>query len=132
MSRTATHHLKRYLAGHPHYASVTVEAKPAAHDEVAVGDDVYGWRRDVYGPNAAIGGTDDDRMLAEAVEGVRYVLAQSVPRDRFLVTVTRVLETLADTNVGDVKLAAALACCEAIGITLADPPRLEPGGALFP
>lgn len=132
MTQTATHHLKRYLAGHPHYAAVTVEAKTAAHDEVAVGGDVYGWRRDVYGPDAAIGGADDERMLAEAVDGVRYVLAQPVPRDRFAVTVTRVLETLADTNIGDVKLAAALACCEALGITLADPPRLEPDGAFFP
>lgn len=132
MDSTATYRLKRYLAGRPHWAQVTVEAEASDHDRVSAGDDVFGWRRDTYGPDAAIGGVEDDRLVAEALDGVGYLLSRPVRRNRYAVTVTRIVDSLVDTMDGDVKLAAALACMEALGVTVDDPPRLEPAGAVFP
>lgn len=80
MDLPATYQLKRYLAGMPHWARVTVVAR----------------------------------------------------RERCAVTVTKVVNAPVDTVPGDVKLAAALACRDALGLELDDPPRLEPSGAVFP
>jgi hypothetical protein len=64
---------------------------------------------------------------------VRYVLARLPVRDGgYRVSVTRVWDTPADTSAGDIKLAAALALCVALGVHLDPPPRLESAAAVFP
>lgn len=132
MTRTATYQLKRYRAKLPHWARVTVAVEPSDHDGVESGDAVFAWLRDVYGPDAWTDGVEQRRFLAEAIEGVEYVLALPARPNRHAVTVVQVVTTPVDTMPGDVKLAAALACRDALGLELADPPRLEDAGAFFP
>lgn len=132
VTRTATYQLKRIVDRLGHWARVTVVAEPAEVDDASGAADAFDWRRAVYGPDAAVGGVEDDRMLAEAVAGVAYVLALPETRPRFRVVVTEVCDAPVDTGPGDVKLAAALACVEVLGLELADPPRLEPTGVVFP
>lgn len=123
--------LRKIVGGLPHVADVAVRVEPFAHDEVAVSDGVFAWRFEVYGPGAVSGGPSDQRMVAEAVEGVRYVLGRCDGRGR-LVTVTRIFEAPADTGVGDVKFAAVAATCQALGVELDRPPFIDPSGVVFP
>lgn len=132
MTRTATYQLRRYRVGQPHWARVTVAVEPSDHDGVGCGEDVFGWLRDAYGPDAWTDGVEQRRFLAEAVDGVRYLLSLPMRRKRCVVTVVRVVTSPVDTVVGDVKLAAALACRDALRLELDDPPRLADSGAFFP
>jgi hypothetical protein len=123
----------KVLGGRPHVAEVAVTVERAGRDEVTVSADAFGWRREVHGPGASVNGPADQLLAAEAVEGVRYVLARlSVPGAGYRVSVTRIWDTPVDTAVGDVKLAAALAVSAALGVELDPAPRLEATGAVFP
>jgi hypothetical protein len=61
-------------------------------------------------------------MVAEAVEGVWYVLVRSTGSVGRLVTVTRIWDAAADTGAGDVKFAAVAVTCQALGMELDQPP----------
>jgi len=130
----STYRLRKTVGGVPHVVDVAVRVESFSHDEVAVSDEVFGWRREVYGPDAASGGPGDQGMVAEAVEGVWYVLVRG--RGRGIggrrVTVTRICDAPADTGVGDVKFAAVAAMCEALGVELDRPPFIDASGVVFP
>lgn len=105
----------------------------AAGDEVTVSDEAFDWRRDHYGPHAVIHQPGDQLLVTEAVEGVRYVLRSLPARgDGYRVRVTKILDTPVDTWVGDVKVAAALAMCKALGVELEPAPRIGADGPVFP
>lgn len=123
--------LRRIVGGVPHFADVAVRVEPFAHDEVAVSDGVFAWRREVYGPDAVSGGPADQQMVVEAVEGVRYVLHRR-DGDGCLVTVTGIIDAPADTVVGDVKFAAVTATCQALAVELDCPPFIDASGVVFP
>lgn len=111
--------LARIVEGCPHWAEVVVDVRPAAQDAVLVGDDPYGWRRDVYGPDAWIGGPEDEGMVAEAVEGASHALVEN-PGAPHEVTVVAVRNSNVDTCPGDVRFAAVHATAEALGYAPAD------------
>ncbi|GLZ81069.1 hypothetical protein Afil01_58760 [Actinorhabdospora filicis] len=121
------HRLARIVDGLGHLAEVAVTAEPAAQNAVTPGPDPYGWRREVYGPSARVTGPDEDRMLAEALEGAALALAALSGGGRFHVTVVEVLDTPADTCPGDVRVAAAHATAEAVGGELGDVWFTRPG-----
>ncbi|MGC4747933.1 hypothetical protein ACLQ28_20090 [Micromonospora sp. DT201] len=123
--------LRRIVGGVPHVADVAVRVESFTHDAVAVSEGVFAWRRKVYGPGAVSGGPIDQQMVAEAVEGVRYVLGRR-DGDGRLVTVTRICDAPADTGVGDVKFAAVAATCQALGVELDRPPFIGASGVVFP
>lgn len=95
--------------------------RPAAENAVLAGDDPYGWRRDVYGPDAWIGGPEDEGMVAEAVDGAEHALAEHAggPHE---VTVLSIRNSNVDTCPGDVRFAAVHATAQALGFTPADTP----------
>jgi len=130
----SSYRLRRIVGGLPHMAEVAVRVDPLGHDEVAVSDEVFGWRREVYGSDAASGGPIDQQMTAEAVEGVRHVLVRhhGGGGSGRLVTVTRICDAPADTGVGDVKFAAVAATCQALGVELDRPPFIDASGVVFP
>jgi hypothetical protein len=124
--------LARVVGGILHFAEVELHVQVADRDEVSVSEEVFAWRRQSYGPHAAIGGPEDRRMMAEAAAGVRYTLDQLVDRDQYAVIVRRVVDSTVDTGIGDVKYAAAHATCQALGIEPAHQPRLDVTGPVFP
>ncbi|WP_281897735.1 hypothetical protein [Phytohabitans aurantiacus] len=126
--------LRQIVGGIPHWAQVAVRAEPAEHDDVAVLDGILARRRrEVYGPTAAVDSPADRRLVAEAVDGARYALRRrGDDATSYLVTVTQIVDAPVDTAVGDVKLAAVAATCQAIGVELKRPPLMGAGGAVFP
>jgi hypothetical protein len=128
----AVFRLHKVVAGLSHFAEVKVDVVPAARDEVAVSAGAFDWRRETYGPGAVVSQPGDRLLMAEAVEGVRYVLGRLPSGVRYRVGVTTIMESPVDTSMGDVKLAAALAMCAALTLQLDPPPRLEAAGAVFP
>ncbi|MEU4782870.1 hypothetical protein [Micromonospora sp. NPDC023633] len=115
-----------------HAADVAVAAEPADRDEVAVSPDAFTWLWDVYGPRAVIDRPINDRLVAEAVEGVWYALARLGRPGGYMVTVTKIVDMPVDTADGDVKFAAAQAVCLALGVRLEPPPRITTDGVVFP
>ncbi|MBM7493381.1 hypothetical protein JOD64_004603 [Micromonospora luteifusca] len=115
-----------------HAADVAVAVEAADRDEVDVSPDAFAWLRDSYGPRAVIDRPVNDRLVAEAVEGVRYALARLGGPGGYKVTVTKIVDSPVDTADGDVKFAAAHAVCLALGMRLEPPPRLTTNGAVFP
>ncbi|GAB2619555.1 hypothetical protein Aab01nite_33650 [Paractinoplanes abujensis] len=113
--------LRRMIGRLSHVADVVVRVEPSARDEVTVSDDVFGWRRDVYGPDAYGYGEWDDQRAAEAIAGVRDAVARS-GGDSYRVTVIKIFCTETDTQIGDVRFAAAQAVARALGI----PPVIGP------
>jgi hypothetical protein len=98
-----------------------------------LGDDPFGWRRAVYGPDAWACPYDDD-LRREAAEGAWYALKRlASPTPRVLVIVTEIIERTADTGPGDVKFAAAHAVWRAMGQVPTDPPHIDQDGIpVFP
>ncbi|MEU8659161.1 hypothetical protein [Actinoplanes philippinensis] len=127
-----SYRLRRIVSRIPHVAEVAVRVGACAHDEVVVSDEVFAWRRDLYGPQAVSGGPGDQELVAEAVEGVRYVLVRRGHSSGRLVTVTRILDTPVDTGPGDVRFAAVMAACQALEVELDHPPFIDASGAVFP
>jgi hypothetical protein len=79
------------------------------------------------------GGPADQQMVAEAVEGVWYVLVRSGSGSGGrLVTVTRICDAPTDTGVGDVKFAAVAVTCQALGVELDRPPFIGASSVVFP
>jgi hypothetical protein len=109
--------LRRVIGGFSHVADVVVRVEPSERDEVGVSDDVFGWRRDVYGPDAYGYGEWDDGLVAEAIAGARDVLARSEGEGR-RVTVIKIFGTEMDTQPGDVRFTAASAVCQALQLEL--------------
>ena len=120
----------RTVGGVPHVAFVAVRVEPCDRDEVAVSDEVFAWRRAAYRPDAKSGPADQP-MVAEAVEGVWYVLRRRAG-ETCRVTVTTIRYFTVDTGVGDVKLAAAGATCQALGVELDRPPYIDTSAVMFP
>jgi hypothetical protein len=81
-----------------------VRVEPLSHDEVAASDEVFGWRREVYGAGAVSGGPGDRRMVAEAVEGMWYVLVRGSGSGGGgrLVTVMRICDARQDVDTGGI------------------------------
>lgn len=126
--------LKRYVGGLPHFAEVAVQAEPAERDEVTVSQDVYEWRKDLYGPNAASGGPDDESFVEAAAEGVRYALRHR-PGDSLpgiLVNVTKIRDSPMDTAPAHVKFAAVEATRQALNVELTQQPHIDRTGVIFP
>jgi hypothetical protein len=115
-----------------HAADVAVAVEPADRDEVDVSPDAFAWVRDAYGPRASIDRPINGRLVAEAVEGVRYALARLRQSGGYRVTVTKIVDMPVDTADGDVKVAAAHAVCRALGMRLEPPPCLTTNGVVFP
>ncbi|MGW3859671.1 hypothetical protein [Micromonospora arida] len=130
----SSYRLRKIVGGLPHMAYVEVRVEAFSQDGVAVSDEVFDWRRDVYGRSAVSGGTADLQMVAEAIEGVWYVLVRSGGSDGGgrLVTVTSIRDSPADTGVGDVRFAAVAATCQALGVVLDRPPFIDASGVVFP
>jgi hypothetical protein len=125
--------LRQIIGGMPHWAEVAVRAEPAEYDEVTVSDGVLDWRREVYGPNASVGGPADQLLVAEAVAGAWYALGRRGDgATRYLVTITRIVDAPADTGVGDVKFAAVAATCQAVGVESERAPFIDATGVVFP
>lgn len=125
--------LLRQAGGYTHFALVEVFVEPGDRDEIEVSPDAFSWLREVYGNNAVVDRQVNNDLIAEAVGGVRYVLGRLQPRlQGFRVTVTVIVDSTADTNKGDVKLAAAFSTCKAMGVRLEPPPRLDASGLVFP
>lgn len=125
--------LRQMVDRFAHLAEVAVTVEAAAGDEVTVSNEAFDWRRDVYGPRAVVRGPGDESLVAEAVEGVQYVLGHVPARGGGRrVQVTKIWVSPVDTWVGDVKVAAALAVCEALGVELEPAPRLGADGPVFP
>ena len=114
-----------------HWAEVTVRAEPAERHEVIASDDVFGWRRSVYGPEAWTDRPVDREFIAAAVAGVQYALDRIGGSGR-RVTVSTIHDAPADTFPDDVKFAAAAATCLALNVELDPPPTVEPHGIVFP
>src|SRR5262245_12763073 len=114
----AVFRVRQIVGGLPHLAEVAVTVDAAVANEITVSDDAFDWRRDVHGPNTVVGGPADQRLAAEAVDGVRYVLERLGVDGGYRVRVTRIWDTPVDTGIGDVKVAAALATCKALGVEL--------------
>ncbi len=115
-----------------HAADVAVAIESADRDEVSVAPDAFTWLRDVYGPRAVIDRPVNDRLVAEAVEGVRYALTRVGRPGGLKVTVTKIVDFPVDTADGDVTVAAAHAVCLALGTKLQPAPRPTADGAVFP
>ena len=126
-----TYRLKRIAGGIPHWAEVTVQAEPAERHEVIVSDDVFGWRRSIYGPEAFSGGPVDQEFITAAIAGVQYALDR-IGGDGQRVLVSTIRDAPADTCPPDVKFAAATATCLALNAELDPPPTVEPHGIVFP
>ncbi|WP_124819751.1 hypothetical protein [Micromonospora ureilytica] len=124
--------LRQMVGAIGHAADVAVAVEAADRDEVDVSPDAFAWLRDVYGPGAVIDRPVNDRLVAEAVEGVRYALARLGEPGGYKVTVTKIVDLPVDTGDGDVKVAAAHAVCTALGVRLEPPPRLTTDGATSP
>ncbi|MER5337994.1 hypothetical protein [Micromonospora sp. NPDC002717] len=124
--------LRQVLGRIGHAADVAVAVEPADRDEVDVSPDAFAWLWDVYGSRAVIDRPINDRLVAEAVEGVRYALARLGRPGGYKVTVMKIVDMPADTADGDVKIAAAHAVCLALGMRLEPPPRITTDGVVFP
>ncbi|NDU74413.1 hypothetical protein GWI34_17500 [Actinomadura sp. DSM 109109] len=123
-----TFRLLRQTSRWAHFAEVTVEVAPAHQPDVAVGADTFGWRREVYGPDAWPYPHDDD-LQREAAEGAWYALRHlPEPTPQVRVLITKIIERPADTGPGDVKFAAAHAVWRAIGQQPAEPPGIDQNG----
>ena len=70
-----TYRLKRIAGGWTHWAEVTVGAEPADRHEVTLDDDVFGWRRDVYGrmPGSIVRSTGRSRRPRPRVCDMRSI-----------------------------------------------------------
>jgi hypothetical protein len=110
-----TYRLKRIAGGWSHWAEVTVRAEPAERREVIVSDDAFGWRRDVYGPDAWTDGPVEREYIAAAIAGVHDALDR-IGDDSTRVTVSTIHDAPADTCPDDVKVAAAAATCLALNV----------------
>lgn len=128
----AVYRLRQLVDRMAHVAEVAVRIETASQDEVAVSADAFAWRRDVYGPDAVDTGPGDQLLIAEAMEGVHYVLRSLSARGGYRVMVMRIWETPVDTWPGDVKVAAARAVCEALGVQLEPAPGIGATGAELP
>jgi hypothetical protein len=125
--------LLRQAGDYTHFALVEVLVEPADRDEVEVSPDPFSWLREVYGKNAVVDRQVNKLLIAEAVDGAGYVLGRLHPRSQgYRVAVTVIVDSTANTNKGDVKLAAAFATCEAVGIRLEPPPQLDVSGPVLP
>jgi hypothetical protein len=119
-----TYRLKRILGGISHWAEVTVRIEPAERHEVTVSDDVFGWRRDVYGPEAYSGGPVDQQYVAAAIAGVSHALDRIGGAGKRVI-ISKIDDAPADTCPPDVKFAAATATCLALNVELDPPLTLE-------
>jgi hypothetical protein len=130
----ATYLLRRHVAGLAHVAQVTVDVQEiSAADQITVSPSAFDWRVGAYGPNAILHMTGDDALKSEAVEGVGYVLDRIGDRaGGYIVEIRHIWCSYTDTSAGDVKLAAALALCQALDVTLDPPPSLTAEGHTFP
>jgi hypothetical protein len=115
--------------GIAHVAEVEVRVEPAGQDEVSVSGAAFDWRREVYGPAAVVLGPTDDRLVDEAVAGVRNGLAVLGPdEDGIKVTVLRICDFSVDTSPGDVEMAAR----QALYLALRIQPESSPRGTALP
>jgi hypothetical protein len=128
-----TFRLRRQTNRWARFADVTVEVTLSEVPEVVVGDDTFGWRRAVYGPDAWPYPYDDD-LRREAAEGARYALERlHGPSPRVRVVITEIIDRLVDTGPGDVKFAAAHAVWRAMGREPAELPHIDQDGTpVFP
>lgn len=128
-----TFRLLRQTSRWARFAEVTVEVTPCDAPAVMLGDDPFGWRRAVYGPDAWPCPYDDD-LQREAAEGAWYALKRlASPTPWVRVIVTQIIERTADTGPGDVKFAAAHAVWRAMGQAPTDPPHIDQDGIpVFP
>ena len=123
-----TFRLQRQTSRWARFAQVTVEVTRYDEPSVRLGDDTFGWRRAVYGPDAWPG-PHDDELRREAAEGAWYALKQlGSPPPRLLVSVTEIVERTADTGPGDVKFAAVHAVWQAVGQDPVAPPHINQDG----
>ncbi|WP_406274836.1 hypothetical protein OH779_40280 [Actinacidiphila glaucinigra] len=116
------------------YALVTVHGAVAAAPEVRMGPDVFGWRGRLYGTAVCASRADDQRIQAEAREGVWYALMHLPEEARgVFVSVVEIVTAPADTGPGDVKFAAAHAVWRAVGREPDQHPWIgEDGNPVFP
>jgi hypothetical protein len=128
-----TFRLRRQTSRWARFAEVTVEVTLSEEPEVMVGDDTFGWRRAVYGPDAWPYPYDDG-LRREAEAGARYALQRLPgPSPRVRVVITEIIDRLVDTGPGDVKFAAAHAVWHAMGREPAELPRIDQDGTpVFP
>ena len=128
-----TFRLLRQTSRWARFAEVTVEVTPFHQPHVVIGADTFGWRREVYGPDAWPYSHDGD-LQREAAEGARYALQRLPgPAPQVRVLITKISERPADTGPGDVKFAAAHAVWHAIGQQPAELPVIGQNGTpLFP
>ena len=129
----AVFRLRQIVGGFPHLAEVEVTVEAAGRNDAVVSADAFDWRQVAYGPAWGGNGSGDQLLITEALEGVWYALARlPVHGPGYRVDVTRIRDAPVDTSIGDVKLAAALAVCAALGVQLDPAPRIEAPGAVFP
>ncbi|MFD7709323.1 hypothetical protein [Streptomyces sp. NPDC059786] len=128
-----TFRLGRQTSRWARFAQVTVEVTARDEPAVVLGDDLFGRRRAVYGPDAWPYPYDDD-LRREAAEGAWYALKRlAAPTPRVLVLVTEIVERPADTGPGDVRFAAAHAVWRAMEQEPADLPYIDQDGIpVFP
>ncbi|RKS79592.1 hypothetical protein BZB76_1067 [Actinomadura pelletieri DSM 43383] len=123
-----TFRLQRQTSRGAHFAEVTVDVTPAHQPEVVIGVDTFGWRREVYGPDAWPY-THDNDLQREAAEGAWYALHHlPEPSPHVRVLITEIINKVADTCPGDVKFAAANAVWRAIDQHPAAPSSLDKNG----
>jgi hypothetical protein len=123
-----TFRLRRQTSRWARFADVTARVTPSEEPAVVIGDDTFGWRRAVYGPDAWPYPYDDD-LRREAAEGAWYALERLPgPSPRVRVVVTEIVDRLADTGPGAVKFAAAHAVWRALGREPAQLPHIDQDG----
>ena len=112
--------LARQLAGRGYYARVKVDVS-AGEPAVVVGDDVFAWIRDAYGPNALYRDLDDFRGGARV--GAEYALRnRTEPGPMQHVLVSEIHFTYVDTT----RACVAFAACFAVWAALDDPGTSQP------
>ncbi|MES1176670.1 MAG: hypothetical protein ABUL62_20270 [Myxococcales bacterium] len=118
---TGEYKLARYLGGRTHYARVKVEITPGAQG-VAIADSVFGWLKDVYGPEAWEW-RDCDHMRDGARAGALHALQNLLDSASVgHVLVTEIHASPVDTSTTDVAFATCLAVWNALG----DQGRVQP------
>ncbi|MDP9793167.1 hypothetical protein J2S43_001679 [Catenuloplanes nepalensis] len=126
-----TYRLKQIAGGVAHWAEVTVWMEPADWLEVIVSDDVFGWRRSIYGPEAWNRDPVEQEFVAAAIDGVQYALGRIGDKMKRVI-IKAIRDAPVDTLPTDVKFAAAAATCLALNVVLDPPPTIEPHGVIFP